>query len=463
MASKKPPDADSSPPPYPGRGNVDSILRNALRYTISQKEYETLQRYLLTRSPPTIRRKAPPPQKYQALVQKGDDFNAATIRASLRVFIISQTGLKLWDLISTRLLARSKPASLAGFALSVYPADQLRITIAIYFATRSLEFLYNALEGDGWFKDRPSWWGTWLLMPLATGQLLHAFVFDRDCFPKAYGDFILHHTPNYVQRRPASYPSKLPWPSANTVVDSLAEMSRLNWPAFVSPILFPTAPQTLPTTLTQLSPITSPAHPSHTSLSCATLHPSDPSCTRTLANYVLAAFPALAKFFAAFYALFSIPKYKKFLADPMFGLSLLVKRVLKTTAFMTGAIGTSWGSICLFQYMFPRTFLPQGRWFLGGAMGGMWAFVDWKGGGGQVMYSVRMSLDSLWKVGKKRGWWKGVQGGDIAVFVASLVLMNVLYERRRGAVDSGVGKALGWLRGEQLFASRMGEKDGSEK
>ena len=23
-------------------------------------------------------------------------------------------------------------------------------------------------------------------MPLATGQLLHAFVFDRDCFPKVY-------------------------------------------------------------------------------------------------------------------------------------------------------------------------------------------------------------------------------------------------------------------------------------
>ena len=92
-------------------------------------------------------------------------------------------------------------------------------------------------------------------------------------------------------------------------------------------------------------------------------------------------------------------------------------------------------------------------------MGGMWAFVDRKGGGGQVMYSVRMSLDSLWKVGKKRGWWKGVRGGDVALFVASLALMNVIYERRREAVDKGIGKGLGWLRGEELFARNVVEME----
>ena len=73
---------------------------------------------------------------------------------------------------------------MAGFALGVYPADQLRITIAIYVATRAAEFTYNALENDAWFRKKPSWVGSWMLMPFATGQLLHAFVFDRDCFPK---------------------------------------------------------------------------------------------------------------------------------------------------------------------------------------------------------------------------------------------------------------------------------------
>ena len=75
-------------------------------------------------------------------------------------------------------------ASLAGLALGVYPADQLRVTVAIYFATRAAEFTYNALENNGWFRRKPFWVGSWMLMPFATGQLLHAFVFDRDCFPK---------------------------------------------------------------------------------------------------------------------------------------------------------------------------------------------------------------------------------------------------------------------------------------
>ena len=84
----------------------------------------------------------------------------------------------------TSYLTPAVGASLAGFALGAYPADQLRMTVAIYVATRAAEFTYNALENDGWFRRKPSWVGSWMLMPFATGQLLHAFVFDRDCFPK---------------------------------------------------------------------------------------------------------------------------------------------------------------------------------------------------------------------------------------------------------------------------------------
>ena len=83
-------------------------------------------------------------------------------------------------------------------------------------------------------------------MPVASGQLLHAFVFDRDCFPKvsplrsvfesyadiaqAYGDFILNQTPNYIQARPGDYPADLPWPGRFDIVDSLAKMAKLHYP-----------------------------------------------------------------------------------------------------------------------------------------------------------------------------------------------------------------------------------------
>lgn len=121
--------------------------------------------------------------------------------------------------ISRSLTSRFAPAigaSLGGFALGIYPADQLRITIAIYVATRAAEFTYNTLESDGWFKDKPNWLGSWMLMPFATGQLLHAFVFDRDCFPEVMIMRHIHalsglsrlgiwrfHTFAYSQLRPA--------------------------------------------------------------------------------------------------------------------------------------------------------------------------------------------------------------------------------------------------------------------
>jgi hypothetical protein len=88
-------------------------------------------------------------------------------------------------------------ASLAGLALGVYPAQQLRVSVAIYTVFRALEFGWNAAEDGGmiwgWEKGanglpvrkraRPEWWGSWMLQPFAFGQLFHALVFDRDCFP----------------------------------------------------------------------------------------------------------------------------------------------------------------------------------------------------------------------------------------------------------------------------------------
>ena len=58
-----------------------------------------------------------------------------------------------------------------------------------------------------------------------------------------------------------------------------------------------------------------------------------------------------------------------------------------------------------------------------------------------------MSIDSLWKVGVKRRWWKGVKNGDVLLFVVSLATVNALYEVSPRAVNSGVArKGLGGVR-----------------
>lgn len=115
MASKSAADPHTSPPSSPSKSKVDPILRNALRYTLSKEEYDALYSYVRTRAPKSIQRRARHLRSYSAVVQKGDDYTASTVRASLRVFILSQAGLKVWDLISTHLLSRKKASRLQVF------------------------------------------------------------------------------------------------------------------------------------------------------------------------------------------------------------------------------------------------------------------------------------------------------------------------------------------------------------
>lgn len=96
----------TGPSQDPPTSKLDPVLLNTLRYTISAKEYKTLHEYLITRSPRPVRRRVPPPSKYAAIVKSKDEYNAATFRASLRVFIATQAGLKLWDIVSTQILRR---------------------------------------------------------------------------------------------------------------------------------------------------------------------------------------------------------------------------------------------------------------------------------------------------------------------------------------------------------------------
>ena len=210
----------------------------------------------------------------------------------------------------------------------------------------------------------------------------------------------------------------------------------------------------------------SSAHPSITSLSCAFLHPNDPSCLRTYLTFFPAAIADFSKFFTLILGLFALPRYKSFLKDPSKELNNLAKRILRNTLFVAGAIGTSWGSICLWQYLLPRTFIPTRRWFWGGFLGGFWAFLERKAGRGTFMYSARSSIDSLWKVGVKKGWWKEGKNRDVLVFVSSLMLLNTIYEINPGAISSGVvRKTLAMLRGQgwidTLKKPGDGEKDDS--
>ncbi|KAF5553333.1 hypothetical protein FMEXI_2467 [Fusarium mexicanum] len=348
-------------------------------------------------------------------------------------------------------------ASFAGLALGIYPAQKMRVTIAIYTIFRALEFAYNFCEADGLIwgrkngvkRERPWWFGSWMLQPFAFGQLLHAAVFDRDCFPKPFGDLIFKSSSAYLHPRPQDWSSSVKWPQTSEIVDSLAQMARLSWPAYVSPTLFP-GKEVLPPSLSAIAPLTSRAHPLITSLSCATLHPGDPSCARTYLTFWLQTFPPFARFFVAvFSALTVIPRFSSLYHNPLATLQRIITKALRMSTFATGALSTAWASICFFQQWLPRHVLATQRVFLGGFFAGLWAFVERRNGRGLFLYSARASVDSLWKVGVKRRWWKSMKGGDVWVFMLALMVTGVVYEKDAQAIrETNWRKGVSWLQGQ---------------
>jgi hypothetical protein len=93
------------PPPSDKPQRIDPILRNALRYTISPREYQLLHQYLLSRAP-AVKKRTIHPRRYDDMSKGPDDQNVAAVRASLRLAVVTFSGLKAWDLIKAKFLAR---------------------------------------------------------------------------------------------------------------------------------------------------------------------------------------------------------------------------------------------------------------------------------------------------------------------------------------------------------------------
>ncbi len=129
--------APSGAPSVTARSTTDPILRNALRYTISAREYATLHKYVISRSR-ALKKRAPTVDTVQRIIEgarprkltggkggkgrgKGgedgeedkaaaargaDDYNARAVRHSIRVFVATGALMKLWGVVSARLTGK---------------------------------------------------------------------------------------------------------------------------------------------------------------------------------------------------------------------------------------------------------------------------------------------------------------------------------------------------------------------
>lgn len=556
----------SSASSRPGSYNLkDPIFRNALRYTVSPREYELLHKYLLTQAPTAIERHAPRPKRYDAIAKHdpGREYNISTVRAALRVFIAVYAGFKGWDFLLHRFLktrarfskgtdgrsgrlpsspmARAVHArvaacfslmvlfhrllfrfltrlraaildspkdgfqarnpritalltsiytpaiggSLSTLFLGVLPSSTLRKTIAIYILSRGLESSFDFLE---YFRyifpsgQRPSLFGSWLLLPFSFGQMLHTFVYNRECFPSSFGSFILRRSPGYVHPDPPSTPSTIlkdrlssnytsfssssrvnaqTWPKVYDVVDALAFLSRNNWPT----TLFSSSPNMdshlASPTIDAVRPLLSLSPPSNPT-SCALLHPQSSSCIPPLFEFFSKSLIQNLRFFSFIIPLISLPSsIRRLQKSPALLKSLtsiaklLASTIFKLSLFTTSALGLAWSSICFFATYFRGRTLSQQRFYIGGFLGGLCGMIlhnppssphesvrkKTHGVGSErtiAMSFARMGMLCYVKVLQSRyysNWW--VQRLDVLSFTIGWMVLQVLRAEERRRSDGG--------------------------
>ena len=94
--------------PQEGHTKLRPIARRTMQYTVSEKEYALLHKRLFKRLPSRLREKLPSPLVYTNSLKDVPDFNAATVRASVRLFWAVQSALKLYEFVVGTVLRRNR-------------------------------------------------------------------------------------------------------------------------------------------------------------------------------------------------------------------------------------------------------------------------------------------------------------------------------------------------------------------
>ena len=269
-------------------------------------------------------------------------------------------------------------AALASPVSLLLPIPSLRQQIALWVFTKGIEATYQEARKCGsrsvaWVPD---WVGGAFFYAIGNGQLLTAFLFEPDAFPSSYGKVIMARSTAYIPQRPPGLPASIEWPEPREIANVIADLSertktKTPYPSFSAPLLSALTPSEHPTTtLHKLNPILdySPAHPAHTNMLCAVLHPKEPSCSRNFARFWIKEWVASARFVAIFAAIAQAFSWKKVMRDPETALFRYVTAIVQGATVISGSIGSAWGLTCFSQHYLPRTLLPRLRYFFIGVI-----------------------------------------------------------------------------------------------
>lgn len=452
-----------------------SKLAYSIQFVLSDKEYAKL----LTKLHTNISNKLPTAEKVYQTPSKRQKFIRRHLRLFLKVWailsVVNQAGrirtkrplgipstqisasitaisalYRLAYLILTRisnaygkkLCVPMLSGLVAGTAYSIFPKRAGRASIALYIAAKAAEFVYNHAEDLGYLDLKPKWIGSWALFPFSMAQLFHTFIFNPECCPNTFKRLMMRFSEGYIPTAPVG---EIDWPSAEQIIESIANISILHYPKFNSPVLYPSA-FTLHPKLDIIKPIVSTAHPAIDTLTSAVTHPNQPSELTAFSNLIGTKFASAGRYVFLIYALTGLLRRRDIKA-----LYPAVGKTIKTTLFLVMSAATCWGGINFSQRVLGDKLLPLYRYRLIGATAGLWALLDMHSRA-RYIYAARMAVMSWWDVQVKNKRVRSYKHGDVLLFAISLGVVMSILDKSPGSISgAGMRKALYWVNyGEYL-------------
>ncbi|SNX81380.1 uncharacterized protein MEPE_00085 [Melanopsichium pennsylvanicum] len=375
---------------------------------------------------------------------------------------------RLVSLLNSAALVPFTASLAASTVLALFPIPSLRRSMGLWLSTKAVENLYSHLRR---VESRsvmwvPDWVGASLFYAISNGQLLWTFLFEPSCFPSSYGRVILARSTSYIPPRPIGLPDSIAWPEPRDIANTIATLSTPTktsaaYPGFKAPVLSSLNPSKHPSSkYTLVNPVLdfSPAHPAHSRLLCAILHPTQPSCSKNLVNFFLTEWQASAKFVAIFtLASQLLGGYKKFVKDPETALFKFALAVIQGATVISGSIGTAWGLTCFFQHYLPKTWIPTKRYFLNGFLSSIFILAVPNTRRSQLSsYVTRQSLDATYKVAKIKNWLNPLPQADTLLIALGLATLTALYETRpTKSVESSIRKSIWFLIGPPATSDKI--------
>lgn len=378
----------------------------------------------------------------------------------------------------------------AGSFLRLYPQKAARDLIAVYAMVRTLEYVYNYLDDNGYLIaiKKPKILGSWALFPFAYSQLFYSFIFERDTNSNFINSTLFSLSNDFFPTKPTGYPrhSVQKWPTPSQIVDSIGTISKLHYPKFTSTLMFPDV-AVIPEQLDAVKPVIIRAHPAISTLTGALLHPWEPSQFRALAIIVLKQYTKIGKYVFLLY-LIKLILVKKFVstvepdaeksiehlspeipaskrdnsspADAVINrLKVVLKSVFyawKTSTFIIMTVVSTWAGIEFTQEMWSKRFLPIYRFRLIAFLAGFWSILDRDSGRGRFMFAVRAAILSNWRSLIKNHKIKPIRNGDVMIFSISFGILMALFDRYPGSISGpAVRKVLSWIDNDGQFIDPM--------